>query len=78
MGITGADVFKFALKLIDVIFTREELKVGSVEPSGRGKYTALDSERIALLKSNIFFYFLSFKLNFLKIFSCDKAQIQKH
>jgi hypothetical protein len=54
MGFTGADVFdKFALKVIDVIFTREELSVGAVEPSGRGKYSALDSERKVIL----FFYF---------------------
>ena len=57
MGITGADVFKFALKVIDVIFTREELSVGAVEPSGRGKYSALDSEKIALLKGILFFIF---------------------
>jgi hypothetical protein len=52
MSITASDVFKYALKVVDVIFTKAELSVGAVEPSGRGKYAALDAQRIALLKSN--------------------------
>jgi hypothetical protein len=51
MIITGIDVFKYATKVLSKLFSPQEIKEGAVEPTGAGRYPALDQARIAILQS---------------------------
>ncbi len=53
LHINAIDKFRYCAKILDVLFTREELKEGAVEPTGIGKYKALDEAKIQILKSKL-------------------------
>ncbi len=55
LEVNATDKYRYCLKLLDVLFTKEEIKVGSVEPTGAGAFPALNNEKILILKSKILF-----------------------
>ena len=54
MAITGIDIYKYASKILSVLFSNDELKAGSVDPVQQGRYPQLDAVRINHLKSKHF------------------------
>ena len=55
LKVNATDKYRYCLKLLDVLFTKDEIKVGSVEPTGAGSFPALNNEKILILKSKILF-----------------------
>ena len=55
LEVNATDKYRYCLKLLDVLFTKEEIKWGSVEPTGAGAFPALNNEKILILKSKILF-----------------------
>ena len=60
--VKAASKLGYCLQLLDVLFTKEEIKQGAVEPTGAGNFAALDEARIKILKGKLLLL-----LNFLKI-----------
>jgi hypothetical protein len=55
--VNAASILRYCLLLLDVLFTQVEIKEGAVEPTGAGKFAALDEARIKILKGKLLLLF---------------------
>jgi hypothetical protein len=53
MEVTSIDIYKYGLKCLSILYTDDELKEGSVEPTALNRYKPLEQARVNLLKSAI-------------------------
>ena len=50
LNINASDRCRYPCKVLDILFSREEQKIGCVEPSGAGALNTLDVEKLKILK----------------------------
>lgn len=53
LEVNATDKYRYCLKLLGVLFTKEEIRWGSVEPTGAGAFPDLNHEKILIIKSKI-------------------------
>jgi hypothetical protein len=51
LSLSGSDIYKFGHRVIDALFTKEELQTHIVEPTKKSRFPELDSTKIETLKS---------------------------
>jgi hypothetical protein len=61
LEVNAAHKYRYCLKLLDVLFTKEEIKGGSVEPTGAGAFPALNHEKILIIKLKFYLKIIYFK-----------------
>jgi len=64
---SAPNIYLFANRVLERIFSNQEIILGSVEPTGRGSFEALDNIKIDKLKGEGFYLLNFFKIYF-KIF----------
>ena len=52
LNINASDRCRYACKVLDALFTKEEQKSGSIEPNGTGVFSSLDKDKLKILKGN--------------------------
>jgi hypothetical protein len=53
LNINASDRYRYSCKVLDVLFTKKEQKIGCIEPSGTGKFLTLKVDRLKILKGNV-------------------------
>ena len=48
LNINASDKYRYCLKILDILFTKEEIKIGAVEPTGDGVFVALNPDKIKI------------------------------
>ena len=49
LNIMASDKYRYCLKILDILFTKEEIKIGAVEPNSAGLFVALNPGNISFL-----------------------------
>jgi hypothetical protein len=79
LNINASDKYRYCLKILDILFTKEVIKVGAVEPTGAGVFVALNADKIKILKGFLLLFLIAyFNLNiFLNRCFSNKVQNKK-
>ena len=54
LSIHASDHSRYACKLLDQLFSKEEQAIGHVEPTDAGAFATLDKEKLKILKGKFY------------------------